>query len=176
MFSCLVFSVTSQFIGYAAHHSCFSFPPSVSQTTLIVSPFPQALQEKVESLQRQLRCSEKKLLSKELETEEKVIQALIFSNSTHLLLAITVASWYLLPTAFPSRFFSFLLINQMSLYYVHLLSLTPQPSVAILTRPCRGPQKTKIMDSFLHSPHRSAISHSPVQSKRYAPSHISKIP
>uniref|UniRef100_A0A671X2K9 Centrosomal protein 112 n=1 Tax=Sparus aurata TaxID=8175 RepID=A0A671X2K9_SPAAU len=32
----------------------------------------KALQEKVESLQRQLRCSEKKLLSKELETEEKV--------------------------------------------------------------------------------------------------------
>uniref|UniRef100_A0A8C4F8J7 Centrosomal protein 112 n=1 Tax=Dicentrarchus labrax TaxID=13489 RepID=A0A8C4F8J7_DICLA len=32
----------------------------------------EALQEKVESLQRQLHCSEKKLLSKELETEEKV--------------------------------------------------------------------------------------------------------
>uniref|UniRef100_A0A3Q1FMS0 Centrosomal protein 112 n=1 Tax=Acanthochromis polyacanthus TaxID=80966 RepID=A0A3Q1FMS0_9TELE len=32
----------------------------------------KALQEKVESLQRQLHCSEKKLLSKELETEEKV--------------------------------------------------------------------------------------------------------
>ncbi|XP_037647681.1 centrosomal protein of 112 kDa [Sebastes umbrosus] len=32
----------------------------------------KALQEKVESLQRQLRCSEKKLLSKELETGEKV--------------------------------------------------------------------------------------------------------
>ncbi|XP_034749865.1 centrosomal protein of 112 kDa isoform X2 [Etheostoma cragini] len=32
----------------------------------------QSLQEKVESLQRQLHCSEKKLLSKELETEEKV--------------------------------------------------------------------------------------------------------
>uniref|UniRef100_A0A3B4U3L4 Centrosomal protein 112 n=1 Tax=Seriola dumerili TaxID=41447 RepID=A0A3B4U3L4_SERDU len=32
----------------------------------------QALQGKVESLQRQLHCSEKKLLSKELETEEKV--------------------------------------------------------------------------------------------------------
>ncbi|MEQ2220663.1 hypothetical protein ILYODFUR_007659 [Ilyodon furcidens] len=31
-----------------------------------------ALQEKVESLQRQLQCSEKKLLSKELETEERV--------------------------------------------------------------------------------------------------------
>ncbi len=41
--------------------------------TLTVSPFPQALQEKVESLQRQLHCSEKKLLNKELETEEKVI-------------------------------------------------------------------------------------------------------
>ncbi|XP_060946862.1 centrosomal protein of 112 kDa [Limanda limanda] len=33
----------------------------------------KALQEKVESLQRQLHCSEKKLLSKELETEEKVM-------------------------------------------------------------------------------------------------------
>ncbi|XP_041851808.1 centrosomal protein of 112 kDa isoform X2 [Melanotaenia boesemani] len=32
----------------------------------------KALQEKVEGLQRQLHCSEKKLLSKELETEEKV--------------------------------------------------------------------------------------------------------
>nr|XP_057904951.1 centrosomal protein of 112 kDa isoform X7 [Doryrhamphus excisus] len=32
----------------------------------------KALQEKVESLQRRLRCSEKTLLSKELETEEKV--------------------------------------------------------------------------------------------------------
>uniref|UniRef100_A0A3B5BCX5 Centrosomal protein 112 n=1 Tax=Stegastes partitus TaxID=144197 RepID=A0A3B5BCX5_9TELE len=32
----------------------------------------KALQEKVESLQRQLHCSEKKLLSRELETEEKV--------------------------------------------------------------------------------------------------------
>ncbi|XP_029293387.1 centrosomal protein of 112 kDa isoform X3 [Cottoperca gobio] len=32
----------------------------------------KALQEKVESLQRRLHCSEKKLLSKELETEEKV--------------------------------------------------------------------------------------------------------
>uniref|UniRef100_UPI0037E9BDD6 centrosomal protein of 112 kDa n=1 Tax=Semicossyphus pulcher TaxID=241346 RepID=UPI0037E9BDD6 len=32
----------------------------------------KALQEKVESLQRQLHCSEKKLLNKELETEEKV--------------------------------------------------------------------------------------------------------
>ncbi|XP_042361086.1 centrosomal protein of 112 kDa isoform X2 [Plectropomus leopardus] len=32
----------------------------------------KALQEKVESLQRQLHCSDKKLLSKELETEEKV--------------------------------------------------------------------------------------------------------
>ncbi|XP_068575184.1 centrosomal protein of 112 kDa [Cebidichthys violaceus] len=32
----------------------------------------KALQEKVESLQRQLHCSEKKLLSKELETDEKV--------------------------------------------------------------------------------------------------------
>ncbi|XP_078125983.1 centrosomal protein of 112 kDa isoform X1 [Sander vitreus] len=32
----------------------------------------KALQAKVESLQRQLHCSEKKLLSKELETEEKV--------------------------------------------------------------------------------------------------------
>nr|XP_043907278.1 centrosomal protein of 112 kDa isoform X1 [Solea senegalensis]XP_043907279.1 centrosomal protein of 112 kDa isoform X2 [Solea senegalensis] len=32
----------------------------------------KALQEKMESLQRQLHCSEKKLLSKELETEEKV--------------------------------------------------------------------------------------------------------
>ncbi|XP_070779456.1 centrosomal protein of 112 kDa [Enoplosus armatus] len=32
----------------------------------------KALQEKVESLQRQLHCSEKKLLGKELETEEKV--------------------------------------------------------------------------------------------------------
>ncbi|XP_037834665.1 centrosomal protein of 112 kDa isoform X2 [Kryptolebias marmoratus] len=32
----------------------------------------KALQEKVESLQRQLHCAEKKLLSKELETEERV--------------------------------------------------------------------------------------------------------
>ncbi|XP_047212814.1 centrosomal protein of 112 kDa-like isoform X4 [Girardinichthys multiradiatus] len=32
----------------------------------------KALQEKVESLQRQLQCAEKKLLSKELETEERV--------------------------------------------------------------------------------------------------------
>ncbi|XP_074552561.1 centrosomal protein of 112 kDa-like isoform X1 [Halichoeres trimaculatus] len=35
----------------------------------------KALQEKVDSLQRQLHCSEKKLLDKELETEEKVILA-----------------------------------------------------------------------------------------------------
>ncbi len=49
----------------------FFFPVS-QPTTLSVSPFPQALQEKVESLQRQLHATEKKLLSKELETEEKV--------------------------------------------------------------------------------------------------------
>ncbi|XP_061568713.1 centrosomal protein of 112 kDa isoform X2 [Cololabis saira] len=34
----------------------------------------KALQEKVESLQRQLHCTKKKLLNKELETEEKVTQ------------------------------------------------------------------------------------------------------
>ncbi|KAM6905325.1 centrosomal protein of 112 kDa [Xenentodon cancila] len=34
----------------------------------------KALQEKVESLQRRLHCTEKKLLTKELETEEKVTQ------------------------------------------------------------------------------------------------------
>lgn len=37
-------------------------------------PPPQALQEKVESLQRRLHGSEKKLFSKELEGEEKVTQ------------------------------------------------------------------------------------------------------
>ncbi|KAF7666395.1 hypothetical protein LDENG_00107860 [Lucifuga dentata] len=40
--------------------------------TLHADQAHKALQEKVESLQRQLHCSEKKLLSKELETEEKV--------------------------------------------------------------------------------------------------------
>ncbi|XP_029364407.1 centrosomal protein of 112 kDa isoform X2 [Echeneis naucrates] len=40
--------------------------------TLHADKANKALQEKVESLQRQLHCSEKKLLSKELETEEKV--------------------------------------------------------------------------------------------------------
>lgn len=49
--------------------------------TLTVSAFPQALQEKVESLQRQLRTSEKELLSKELETEEKVMQSLFLPIS-----------------------------------------------------------------------------------------------
>uniref|UniRef100_A0A7N6B033 DUF4485 domain-containing protein n=1 Tax=Anabas testudineus TaxID=64144 RepID=A0A7N6B033_ANATE len=43
-----------------------------ADNTDCVSPSPQALQEKVESLQRQLHSAEKKLLSKELETEEKV--------------------------------------------------------------------------------------------------------
>lgn len=38
------------------------------------SPPLQALQEKVESLQRRLHASEKKLFSKELEGEEKVTQ------------------------------------------------------------------------------------------------------
>lgn len=37
------------------------------------------LQEKLESLQRQLHSTEKKLLSKELETEEKVTETLFFS-------------------------------------------------------------------------------------------------
>ncbi|MEQ2164345.1 hypothetical protein GOODEAATRI_005726, partial [Goodea atripinnis] len=36
-----------------------------------------ALQEKVESLQRQLQCAEKKLLSKELETEERVMKLFV---------------------------------------------------------------------------------------------------
>uniref|UniRef100_A0A665UKL1 Centrosomal protein 112 n=1 Tax=Echeneis naucrates TaxID=173247 RepID=A0A665UKL1_ECHNA len=40
--------------------------------TLHADKANKALQEKVESLQRQLHCSEKKLLSKELETEEKL--------------------------------------------------------------------------------------------------------
>lgn len=50
--------------------------PGVTPPTLTtVSSFPQALQEKVESLQRQLHSSEKKLLSKELEIEEKVMHS-----------------------------------------------------------------------------------------------------
>eukprot|EP00064_Thunnus_orientalis_P011134 superscaffoldBa00001579_g11164 len=40
----------------------------------------QALQEKVESLQRHLHCSEKTLLSKELETEEKLTEAVWLSS------------------------------------------------------------------------------------------------
>lgn len=122
---------------YTKQISSFFFP--VSQlTTLTVSPFPQALQEKVESLQRQLHSSEKKLLSKELETEEKVTQSLFTTTShhvsffharpsrgelsltqTHSLLTITVASLSL-PTfsrpvalsLFITILFDFLLIKQ----------------------------------------------------------------
>lgn len=49
--------------------------------------FSQALLEKVENLQRQLHCAEKKLLSKELESEERVrnlfvvfLQSLLFHS------------------------------------------------------------------------------------------------
>lgn len=44
--------------------------------TLYLPPPPQALQEKVESLQRRLHASEKKLFSRELESEEKVTQSI----------------------------------------------------------------------------------------------------
>lgn len=52
---------------------------------------PQALQEKVESLQRRLHASEKKLFSKELEGEEKVTQparAEAAPSETHFLFFI----------------------------------------------------------------------------------------
>lgn len=71
---CRLVYITVRQLHITPHRSrvAFLFPP------LTVSPFPQALQEKVESLQRQLHCSEKKLLSKELETEEKVIHSCFF--------------------------------------------------------------------------------------------------
>lgn len=66
-------NITLRQLHAAPQRSHVAFLFLSDDNTGCVSPSPQALQEKVESLQRQLHGSEKKLLSRALETEEKVI-------------------------------------------------------------------------------------------------------
>lgn len=104
-------------------------------------------------------------------------QTVSCSFAPHHYCCITLAAHQVSQSA-ALRFSSHFLLLLTFVFFLphHLMSLAPHPSFAILTRPCRGPQKTIFFFLFLPSPHHFTISHSPVQSQRYAPSHISQIP
>lgn len=74
-----------------------------------------------------------------------------------------------------------LLINQVIVFCVlpppSSDVLSPSPLICHPYQTLQGATKDKKKNYlFLPSPHHSTISHSPVQSQRYAPSHISQIP